>query len=566
MLKTLPLIVSSLLLFSCCSPDTAQCAGSSLEGEKEFVRGINILSRNEECALRAIDGAASAGDNHLELSHRLIMNLCQLRDSSTLNMVSTLAARAHAEGISEVCVWDHALYDTDYYPTEFYYPGTGLLDLDKPELWDWIAADYRDMLSLCPEIDGLVLTFIESGAGIEHQFSSMSVPQRLAKVVNTVSRVVCGEFGKTLWLRTFAYNEKQYADITDCFEMVDWRPGMGLMIKESPHDFFLTHPANPLIGRLAHPTLVEFDACGEYHGQGVIAGMIPEHFAERWRSFRDLPDVVGYVARTDRCGDYQIIGTAMEINLHALRRVTDGALISVKDIEKEFITARYGSRTLKPLRKAFRASRDIIDGSMYILGLNTASHSAFRLDDPSTFSRHVAGRWTGSDSVFLAHGVDREFHWWRDLVSVMAPPSCKKLDAKRAADISEVLAAGLIAEGEMMSEEYIDYALAWTDDCLKGARKGLRALKRARRSLSPEDYAALFDMYERSLMCMRLRRDSLVVDWGERAMSRGEELRTRSLERKVARARRQLRREQRRYASYSKPYPKGTWDFLKDAE
>lgn len=161
----------------------------------------------------------------------------------------------------------------------------------------WIADDYRQLLSLCPEVDGLVLTFIESGARIENQFSKMSVPERLAKVVNTASAVVCGEFGKMLWLRTFAYNKKEYANLRACLDLINWRSGMGVMVKDTPHDFFLTHPDNPLIGALRHPTLVEFDVCGEYHGQSVILNTIPEYYAERWRRLSARPDVVGYVAR-----------------------------------------------------------------------------------------------------------------------------------------------------------------------------------------------------------------------------------------------------------------------------
>ena len=96
------------------------------------VKGINILSADREQAERTILLAGADGLNHLQLSHRIVMNLCELRDSSKWALVRDLTAEAHGKGIAEVCVWDHALYDTDYYPAEYYYPGTGLLDLDKP--------------------------------------------------------------------------------------------------------------------------------------------------------------------------------------------------------------------------------------------------------------------------------------------------------------------------------------------------------------------------------------------------------------------------------------------------
>ena len=530
------------------------------------VRGINILSADRSCAERAIDQAAERGINHLELSHRIVMNISDLQDSSRRALVRDLTARAHEKGIAEVCVWDHALYDTDHYPMAFHYPGTGLLDLDKPGLWEWIAEDYRQMLSCCPEVDGLVLTFIESGARVEHQFSRMSVPERLAKVVNTVSAVICGECGKTLWLRTFAYNETEYANLRACLQLVQWRPGMGVMVKNTPHDFFLTHPDNPLAGTLGHPTLAEFDTCGEYHGQSVILNTIPAFFAERWRSLSEKQDVIGFVARTDRCGDNQILGTPAEVNLYALERVSDNPSVDDDTILRDWLSDRYGTKAARRLEPAFQASRAILDGTMYILGLNTTHHSDFRLDDASTYSRHVAGRWMPSDSVSLGHGVDKTLHWWTELVSTLSPVSCKELDAARTRDIASVLEKGWILPGERMTEAYLDYIISWERDCLRQAQQGFRHLKRASRFLSESDYAQLYDLYKRSLMCLRLRSASAVCWWGGRIATRGTEFRTRSLERKTDRARRALQRELTRYDAYDKPYPMGTWDWKKDAE
>ncbi len=544
-----------LLLLSCWTA----AAGPS-------VKGINILSADREQAERTILLAGADGCNQLQLSHRIVMNFCDLRDTAKLALVRDLAAQAHAAGIPEVCVWDHALYDTDHYPSAFYAPGTGLLDLDKPGLWEWIADDYRQMLSLCPEVDGLVLSFIESGARVENQFSKMSIPERLAIVVNTVSAVVCDECGKTLWLRTFAYNEEEYANLRACLDLIDWRPGMGVMVKDTPHDFFLTHPDNPLVGTLGHPTLVEFDACGEYHGQSVILNTIPEYYAERWRSLSARPDVVGYVARTDRCGNNSVSCTPAHINLYALWRVSEDPSVPVDAIWDDFLTARYGSPAVKHLKPALQASRAILDGTCYILGLNTTHHSDFRLDDPSTYSRHVAGRWTDSDSVYLAHGVNRSFHWWTELVSTLAPESCKALDPARASDIAGVLEKGWILPGERMTEEYLDYIIAWERDCLQEAQRGFRHLRKARRFLTPRDYRELYNLYERSLMCLRLRGSAAVCYWGGRIEARGPEFRTPGLRRKLAVARRRLARERRRYAAYGKPYPVGTWDWKKDAE
>lgn len=49
------------------------------------------------------------------------------------------------------------------------------------------------------------------------------------------------------------------------------------MMKETPHDFFLTHPDNPYIRKMNRPTIVEFDSGNEYSGQGVVANTWPEY-------------------------------------------------------------------------------------------------------------------------------------------------------------------------------------------------------------------------------------------------------------------------------------------------
>ena len=531
------------------------------------VRGINLLSADFCSDTLAISAAARDGLNHVQLSHRIVHNLCAVKDSATASLVRRLADFAHSKGIAEVCVWDHALYNTDYYPERFKLSGTGIIDLDNPAFWEWMKRDYARMLDLCPEIDGIVLTFVESGSRIEDNSSVMSVPQRLAKVINTVGEVVCGEYGKTLWLRTFAYNEQEYANITQCFNLVNWDDErMFLMVKDVPHDFFLYHPDNAFIGCLGHPTLVEFDACGEYNGQSVILNTLPDYFCERWKRYAEMPEVVGYVARTSRCVSDEITDTPAEINLFALKRASEDLSIDAERIYDEFITSRYGRRALKFLKPAFKASRDIIDGTMYPLMLNATHHSDLRLDDPSTYGRHVSGRWSGCDSVHLGHGVGKTVHWWKELVSTLAPDECKHPTGTRARDISDVLDAGWLVGGEQMSEEYLDCIIRWDRDCRRRAEKGFRSVRRARRVLSAEDYQQIYDIYERSLMCLDLRSAAHVCFWGARILQRGESFRSRSLERKMRRAIRQSEKSRSLYRQYFKEYPKGTWDFLKDME
>jgi hypothetical protein len=91
------------------------------------------------------------------------------------------------------------------------------------------------------------------------------------------------------------------------------------MMKETPHDFFLTHPDDQFAGKINRPTIIEFDAGNEFSGQGVIANTWPEHIIRRWKDLKRRKNVIGYVARTDRFGNTSAIGRPSEILLYALK-------------------------------------------------------------------------------------------------------------------------------------------------------------------------------------------------------------------------------------------------------
>ena len=73
-------------------------------------------------------------------------------------------------------------------------------------------------------------------------------------------------------------------------------------MKETPHDFFLTHPNDPFIGKINKPTIVEFDTGNEYNGQAVIANSLPDYVTHLCSDFIMRPNVSGYVAWTSRYG------------------------------------------------------------------------------------------------------------------------------------------------------------------------------------------------------------------------------------------------------------------------
>ncbi|MDD4225210.1 MAG: hypothetical protein WCY58_01985 [Mariniphaga sp.] len=298
------LLFTSLLYFGCFVFTIAGAGNPVTKNDREeqknrYVQGWNILSDDEKLAEMVIEHSRDYSINHLQLSHHLIMDLRHAKNPARAARINRLVNRAHEAGIPKVLIWDHMLYPLDYYPEEFRTGPGNLIDLDNPEFWAWIKNDYREMLRLVPEIDGLILTFIETGARIENQYSRvLKTPQeKLAAMIDTISSLIIDEKGLELYVRTFFYTRQERENMLNCLNLIQ-NEGLRVMTKEVPHDFFLTHPSASYVGNIKFPVIIEFDAAHEYNGQGIIASIFPDLHLKRWESYKKLPNVIGYVARS----------------------------------------------------------------------------------------------------------------------------------------------------------------------------------------------------------------------------------------------------------------------------
>lgn len=78
------------------------------------IRGWTILSDREDDAQAVIAAAPAFQINHLQLSHLIVNDLREIREPERRAKIRRLVDAAHAAGIQEVVLWDHALYDLDY--------------------------------------------------------------------------------------------------------------------------------------------------------------------------------------------------------------------------------------------------------------------------------------------------------------------------------------------------------------------------------------------------------------------------------------------------------------------
>lgn len=506
------------------------------------VRGWTILSDNEAGDLEVIAAARGYGINQLGLSQRVMSRLNDLQDQTKRGLVNRLIDAAHAAGIPEVIVWDNSIYTLDYYPEKLRTGPNRTIDLDNPDFWDWFKADYRRNLDLIPKVDGLMLTFMESQGQIVNQHSkTMTDPQKLAALVNAIAEVA-RERKLSVYARIYPNDRTDNPLIADM--VARFSPEVKLQIKLTPLDYLLTVPNCPFIGALDRPTVVEFVPAAEFAGQGIVANTWVEDTLQRWRRFARAPHVIGYSARTDRFFESRIIGKPGEIDLLALQRGAENPEVTAEQIYDEFITKHYGAAAGPDVKAAFRNAFDFATSTFYTLGTVLGNHSMLEFEYTPPYIEMNAGRWFDPPITLVRHGVNREFHAWRDVMNRLAPPFVKdpsyQLDTIRSVEL-RAGAVGLSAPtykaiyyptdamasrrflqaGEAMDEEYLRYIVTEKNYGVMLAEDSVKHIQNARSVLAPAAYQQLYHYFNRSLLTARLWRGTTSAYFGFRAWSRG---------------------------------------------
>lgn len=532
------------------------------------VIGWNILSSNKENAIQVINASVKYHVNHLQLSHNIIRDLREIKNPPKQELVNELIDDAHRKGIPEVVVWDHALYNLDYYPKEFRSAEGGKIDLDNPNFWKWLKQDYRNMLELVPKVNGIVLTFIETGSRIEDQFSSRfkTSEEKLAALVDSIASVIIDERKLKLYIRDFSYNRKELSALLKCFELIQ-NPKIIVMCKEVPHDFFITHPIAWWVQDIKFPVIIEFDCTHEFNGQSVVASLFPEIHFKRWEYYQSIPNVIGFSIRTDRFGSTTIINRPSEINLFAIHSLTENPNINMETIYNNFITERYGEKVLEPLKSIFKKAPEIITSTYYTLGLNTANHSSLDFDYRSIYTRHVSGRWMDNPSISINHGVNKEFQYWVDIVNHLSPSKYKTDDEKNSKEIPEVVENNWIQPKELMNEEYLSYVITEKEYGRRLATDALAMIGNLKDKFKDRSsYTDLYNTFERTELTSRLFLGMAKAYYGYRIYMRGQSFRTQALVKTIGEGLKDISNVADKIKKYEKPYPLGQYDWKKDAD
>ena len=474
------------------------------------IHGWNILTDNDSIAVNVIKKASKYNINHLQLSHSIVMDLKDVKKKNIADKVNSLAELAHENSIKEVTIWDHALYGLNYYPDEFKTGTGGLIDLDNPDFWSWIKEDYRKMLMLVPNINGIILTFIETGAHVEDQYSVTlkTEQEKLAAMVDTLASVIIDEFDMNLYIRTFVYTRSELGSMLEAIKLIK-NPKIKVMTKEVPHDFFITHPTSSFVKDIDKPVLIEYDCAHEYNGQGILTSIFPQVHLNRFKYYSTLPNVVGYVARTDRRGNTTIIDTPAEINLYALYKASNSKNeIEPEDIYNEYISLNYGSESVEYLKPAFKIASEVILSSLYTLGLPLNSHSRLDIEDDCAYQRHVAGKWLTNMYIDINMGNDTVLHYWKDIVNHLSPAWYKGANSQLSVESPWVLDSNWLCIGDMMNERYLDMIIREKEYSVDKAREALTLVREASEYVKDRHlYENTLHMFERTYLTAKLYKE-----------------------------------------------------------
>ncbi|MDH7602987.1 MAG: hypothetical protein QHI38_12645 [Armatimonadota bacterium] len=316
-----------------------------------------------------IDLASLYNINRIQLSHNIVMDAEEPLSKPQLAAdINAICKWAHAKGI-KVDMWTHELNGI---PNELLKDGR--VDIDNPELWNFVREKYARLFRLCPNLDGLVLTMHETAQSVyDDARVSSSVPPhiRVAQLIDSLASV-CASLGKDIFVRTFSYEPAQLQWIIEGIKAC--KSDVTVMSKCVPHDWQPYYPHNPAIGNVGgKKQVIEFDLGNEFTGLSRIPYINIDYVAERLH-YGLSKGIVGAVFRVERLA-WRSLGTPNWGVVDVCTRLLSNPSADSQALYKQWLARRYGKGAVEPLHSAFMRTPEIVNKTYFILGFWFTSHS-----------------------------------------------------------------------------------------------------------------------------------------------------------------------------------------------
>lgn len=194
---------------------------------------------------------------------------------------------AHARGLKLLLYGDEAIYRPEWLKQAGAKPS-----VKDERFWAMLADKYRRVLRAFPELDGVAARIGEvipyrgfEALDLLHSPEPEPDPrleERVRRFVLTAHRVVAGEFGKLLLVRTWSTSDWEQHSVPTIYRAIFNRdvPVNNLLVsvKLTKQDAWYYGSAfNPTFGLTPHTTIAEAELYSQYHGFGTMVD-----FPARW--------------------------------------------------------------------------------------------------------------------------------------------------------------------------------------------------------------------------------------------------------------------------------------------
>lgn len=444
------------------------------------------------------------------------------------------------------------------------------LNLDDPEFWQWVYADYDSLLAFIPDINGVVLTFIETGSYVIYQHSEKykKPEEKIAMLVDSLADYFINKKRLKLTIRTFIYNQFEKEGVVNSLKLIK-NKDIKVMLKMIPHDWFLTYPYQDFVDKIPFPVIVEYDCGMEYSGENNIVSSFAKYFTDAFKFYNQYKNVVGFCARTDRYHETSAIGTPGELNLYVLSQLAENPNLTANEISRQFIEKKYGKEAVQYLLPAFNSAFDFILSSMYTLGTHTANHSRMSFHRQNIYSSHTTGEWYAPDNQMrhVAHNVNKDFHNYKDVINVLSFPPYKTDTATMCRDICWVIDSGWLSPDEEMTMDYLNYIITEKNYSVEVAEEMLKNVRKAMKVIRSEEIAAnLYHTFNRSVIFAKERRGAAKAVYGYRLWTKGKEHQTNELQKIIIDGLNETEAMLDSIDNYPVHVPEGQWRWHRDRE
>ena len=374
----------AVLLFTWSSCKQTSPQHSALANEK--INGWIILSGDSSQVFNTIREAAHYGVNHIQFSHRLIMNIDDLLKNTpeaacrieVLNKGIQLSHRLDMK----TYVWCHEFSVEDRSQREICYAP------DSP-IWEKRKHAYREGLKLIPDIDGVILMYGSSplppwrtachcdwckSHGLSESNDSVAEATKIRILTEEVGGCITNELHKELFIRTFVHEPQEIGWYIHGLNQVKGVPFIA-MHKSPVQDWQPYNPHNPCIGSLTGKDfVVENDVAGEFAGLSMLPYCVPGYYLYRLR-YMEEKGGIGDVTRVGIREYSTVFGTPNFINLYAIEAFNKNPDVSLDSVWNNSIRKLYGDTlsedAVSLLKQLFEKTFFIRVKSNFVLGIWT---------------------------------------------------------------------------------------------------------------------------------------------------------------------------------------------------